>query len=348
VSTNKKRKVYRWSLAIALLFIAAIAAVLVTGQIARHNLAKRYPPPGVMISSQGHRLHLHCEGQGPVTILLEAGLNEFSIHWYKLQSLLAQKTKTCAYDRAGLGWSEPSAQPATIDNAVMDLRSILQTAGANQPIILVGHSYGTLLVRLYARRYPQNIKAMILLDPANENMAEAIQGYGEVTAAGTRQFKTFSLVASLGLMALATDSIPAGQLQGEAVAQYRAALAAGSFFKGAEAETGEMVNNLHAMQTYAQKSPSTVPNTSPVIIISRGQPEPMPGLPEKSARSLEQTWSQLQTDLVNRLHAKQIIAEKSGHHVQLSQPELVYETIVPFINDNGIDAGSPSEGSGSK
>jgi pimeloyl-ACP methyl ester carboxylesterase len=310
-----------------------IVGLLIAGRVARRVLINRFPPPGTMVEVQGHRLHVRCEGQGPVTVLLESGLNDFSLQWSRLQPLVAQAARTCSYDRAGLGWSEPSPHPPTIDNAVKDLRAVLESLYRQTPLILVGHSYGSLLVRMYAQQYPRNIKAIILLDPANEFMAERIPGYTEALNSGTDRFKKLARLASLGLVALSTSRIPADLLPEEALYQYRAVLASRSFLKAAAAESAEMAKNLQAMQGYPQAALAQIP----VTIISRGQSEPIPGLPDRSATALEGTWAALQSDLVERFNAKHLIAERSGHNVQLSQPELVYECIKSFI-----DEGSPA------
>jgi len=241
--------------------------------------------------------------------------------------LLAKKTRTCAYDRAGLGWSDESQEPASLQSAVSDLQAVLRSEGNQQPVILVGHSYGALPVRAYAQQHPQNIKAIVLLDPASDFMAEKIPGYTDALDKAAAQFGNLAPLASLGFIAFSTESIPANQLQGEALNQYRAVLASGNFFKAAAAETAAMRNNLKAMQTVPQTALADIP----VVIISRGQSEPIPGLPEHSAQTLEQTWAELQTDLVQRLHARQVFAKQSGHNIQLSQPDLVYESVKPFI-----------------
>ena len=309
------------------LLALSVVGLVIFGQIARRNLGKRFPPPGAMLGLPGYRLHVRCEGRGPVMVLLQAGLNDFSLQWSRLQPLLAQETRTCSYDRAGLGWSEPSPSPPTITHAVDDLHAVVQSTSADAPLVLVGHSYGSLLVRLYAQQHPENIRAIVLLDPANEFMAERMPGYAQALASAVDQFRKLARLASLGLIALSSKSVPADRLDGEALQQYRAVVAAGSFFKAAAAETAEMLNNLRAMQA----APQTALASIPVVIISRGQPEAIPGLPNKSAQTLEQTWADLQTDLVNRLNARQIIAERSGHDIQLSQPELVHDIIKRII-----------------
>ncbi len=317
---------------ILLVFLALLAIVLVglllAGQVARQLLIKRFPPPGKMLELQGYSLHVRCEGHGPVTILLEAGLNDFSLQWSRLQQLLSQKAATCSYDRAGFGWSDSSPNPPTIDNAVNDLHAVVQSLQNPTPLILVGHSYGSLVMRMYAQRYPDNVRALVLVDPANEFMAERIPGYTQALESGIHQFRRLSLVASLGLAALFPKSIPASELQGETLRQYRAVVASRSFLRAAAAETAEMINNLQAMQDFPQTALAKIP----VVIISRGRPERIPSLPTSSAQALENIWAALQTDLVERLNATQVIAEQSGHNIQLSQPELVYDAIKPFID----------------
>ena len=311
-----------------MLLAILIVGLLIAGRVARRILIKRFPPPGTMLELQGYRLHVRCEGQGPVTILLEAGLNDFSLHWSRVQQLLSRETRTCSYDRAGLGWSDPSPNPPTIENAANDLHAVLGSLSRPTPLILVGHSYGSLLLRMYAQQYPKDIRAIVLLDPANEFMAERIPGYAAALESGVDQFRRLVPLASLGLVALSAKSIPASQLQGEALQQYRAVVASRGFLKAAALESAEMPENLRVMRAFPQTALAKIP----VVVISRGQPEQIPGLPNDSAQALEETWAALQADLVERLNARHIIAERSGHSIQLSQPELVYEAIKPFID----------------
>lgn len=192
---------------------------------------------------------------------------------------------------------------------------------------MVGHSYGAIIVRLYAQLHPERIRAIILLDPANEYMPERIEGYSEVLSKVSSQFKTLAFMADAGLVALMPNKIPAGNLSGETLDQYRAALASGHFLRAAAAESKAIVPNLKFMQTQDQSNLANIP----ITIISRGLADPIPGLPENSANSLETTWSSLQNDLVKRLHAKHLLADNSSHSIHLQQPELVYQAIKPFL-----------------
>jgi len=307
--------------------IIAVIGTYIAGQIAKNKLAQRFPPTGIIIDSGAHQIHVKCNGDGPVTIILEAGLNDFSIHWNRVVPLLSKDTRTCAYDRAGLGWSTSHAVSAKLQDAVANLQTVVSTVSNNKPLVLVGHSYGSLIVRLFAQLHPERIRAIILLDPANEHMPERIKGYSEVLTAVASQFNTLSRLADFGLVALMPNKIPTGVLSGEALDQYRAVVASSHYLNAAAAESQAMVPNLRYMQTQDQSNLINIP----ITIISRGLADPIPGLPNESANSLENTWSELQQDLVNRLHAKQIVATTSSHSIHLMQPELVYETIKPYI-----------------
>jgi pimeloyl-ACP methyl ester carboxylesterase len=100
-------------------------------------------------------------GSGSPTIILEAGLSGDSSGWVRVQPRLAEATRVCAYDRAGYYFSDPGPMPRTADAAVDDLHRLLEIASLRGPIVLVGHSLGGLLARLYAATYPADVAALV-------------------------------------------------------------------------------------------------------------------------------------------------------------------------------------------
>ncbi len=117
----------------------------------------------------GRRLNLYCVGQGSPTVVFDAGLGGNSAVWDLVQPAVALKTRACAYDRAGLGFSDPATRSSTSANIVDDLQRLLTAAGIKPPYILVGHSYGGMNMRLYADDYPAEVAGMVLVDPADED-----------------------------------------------------------------------------------------------------------------------------------------------------------------------------------
>lgn len=121
--------------------------------------------------SDGRRLNLHCTGEGSPTVLLEAGLMGWSMIWHKVQAAAAARssTRVCAYDRAGMGFSDEAPTPRGIDMLAADLAALVEAAPLAPPLVLVGHSMGGLIVRRFAEEYPGKVAGMVLVDPSSEH-----------------------------------------------------------------------------------------------------------------------------------------------------------------------------------
>lgn len=125
----------------------------------------------------GRYLNLRCSGSGPQTVMLEAGAVADSSTWFKVQPLLAVHARVCAYDRAGFGFSSEGPLPRDLDADVSDLRALIQRAGLATPLVMVGHSLGSNIVRQYAGRYPADVSAMVLLDPPAQDVGRYASGW---------------------------------------------------------------------------------------------------------------------------------------------------------------------------
>lgn len=117
----------------------------------------------------GRKLNLYCLGEGSPVVIFESGLTEPINNWGWVQPSVARTTKTCSYDRAGVGFSDPINRPSTSANIVDDLHRMLKAANINPPYVLVGHSAGGLSARLYAHTFPDEVVGMVLVDPSDEN-----------------------------------------------------------------------------------------------------------------------------------------------------------------------------------
>src|SRR5215211_8029506 len=163
-----------WMIA-GLLALAVIGAIYqaVATQIDRRT----YPPPGKLVDVGTHSLHINCVGRGSPTVILEAANLGMSAHWVRVQQLLAQTTRVCAYDRAGLGWSESGTEPRDAKQISSELHTLLKGADTEAPYVLVGHSYGGLYARMYAARYPNQVAGVVLVDSSHpEQFTRSPQG----------------------------------------------------------------------------------------------------------------------------------------------------------------------------
>ena len=133
----------------------------------------------------GRSLFMHCVGSGSPTVVLDAGFPGDSTGWHDVQPQLGRTTRTCAYDRAGLGNSV--AQPGVHDarDELSDLQRLLDHAHLDAPYVLVGHSYGGLLARLFARAHPREVAGVVLVDAVGRDQIRrtlAVWPRGELPA----------------------------------------------------------------------------------------------------------------------------------------------------------------------
>ncbi|CAN5615306.1 alpha/beta hydrolase [soil metagenome] len=126
-----------------------------------------HPAPGRLIDVGGFRLHLNCSGRGSPAVVLDAALGGSSISWSLVQPQIAKLTRVCSYDRAGFGWSDAGPMPRTAGRIAAELRTLLDRGGVEPPFLLVGHSFGGLVMRVFARRHRPDVAGLVLVDPAH-------------------------------------------------------------------------------------------------------------------------------------------------------------------------------------
>jgi pimeloyl-ACP methyl ester carboxylesterase len=162
---------------------------------------RNFPPPGKLVDVGGHRLHLQCAGEGGPTVVLETGANGMSALWGWVQPEVAVHTRVCAYDRAGLGWSEPGPEPRDALHIARELRTLLRNAGEAPPYVLAGHSFGGLLVRVYADQYPEDVAGLVLLDSSHpDQIARFEKVLGKPSFLQAHLSELLPVLVRLGLM----------------------------------------------------------------------------------------------------------------------------------------------------
>lgn len=154
-------------LAIVLLAPGAAGAAELTA-----DLGREYARPHDAVDVGGRRLNLFCIGSGPDTVLFDAGGSDWSDVWALVQPTVAKTARACAYDRAGLGHSDPAPLPRTPVEIAQDLHALVVAAKLRTPLVVVGHSLGGFNVKLYAALYPDEVAGLVLVDPSEERTAE--------------------------------------------------------------------------------------------------------------------------------------------------------------------------------
>jgi pimeloyl-ACP methyl ester carboxylesterase len=123
-------------------------------------------PQQLVALRDGRKIHLFCLGKGSPTVILSSGLGDWAVFWGNVQAPIARKTRVCAWDRAGFGFSDPSSAPQDVSHTTTDLEDAFKRSKIDGPYVLVGHSMGGYESLLFADRHPRLVLGIVLIDPA--------------------------------------------------------------------------------------------------------------------------------------------------------------------------------------
>jgi pimeloyl-ACP methyl ester carboxylesterase len=289
-------------------------------------------PIGQLVDVGGYRLHLACQGEGSPTVVMEAAIGETGLLWSLVQPTVAQHSRACVYDRAGLGWSDASPKSRTALVMVEELRRLLANAEVPGPYVLVGHSFGGLLVRLYAARYPQEVAGLVLVDSAHEQQyrrapREIRELVPQLEEQARQQFEALKALIVSGLVDAGMLPVPPG-LPASAAETFRALVAASPKHVETFIAEQQAVAAIHAELA----ADITSLGALPLIVLSHGQPMAMPGLTDTVNQTYEQLWQELQAELAAlSSRGRLAVAQDSGHYLQLEQPQLVIDAIAEVV-----------------
>jgi pimeloyl-ACP methyl ester carboxylesterase len=289
LQTAKPRsRVSIWLKRIALWLVIGIGSLAAIGAvyqlIATAVDQRTFLPPGEMIDVGGYSLHLNCAGQnadGQPTVILEPGLGATSSVWAWIQPEVAKTTRICAYDRAGMGWSDPSPAPRDAQHIATELHTLLQNAQIHGPYVLVGWSYGGLYVRSYANQYHDEVAGLVLLDSSSPEQCTSTSGGRAQCASFAKIYSIAPVLARLGVMRVMGLFQPASGLP---ALQSEELLASFSATKDWDAQSAEFLAS-PATNTQALSSESL--GSIPLLVLTATDHGTPP--------DLEQLWQGWQT-----------------------------------------------------
>jgi pimeloyl-ACP methyl ester carboxylesterase len=190
----------KWFVGIGIgLVVLAVSIGAAYQWLFEHRDLAATPPPGNLVDVGGHRLHLWCIGSGDPAVVYDAGLGGTSLAFADAKLLIADFTRVCTYDRAGMGFSDPGPLPRTSRRIASELSALLERSGMPLPVVLVGASFGGYNVRMLASEYSDQVAGLVLLDASHED-----QGARYAAAGLPSQIPPYArlipMAASLGVM----------------------------------------------------------------------------------------------------------------------------------------------------
>jgi len=277
-------------------------------------------PKGQLVRIGQRSLHAVVTGENKhdqPTVILESGMGGCSLDWSLVQPEISKHTKVISYDRSSFGWSTGTMDRPTCQNYVHELRLLLNEMNLKPPYILVGHSYGGMMMRLFAAQHPEEVKGLILVDSTHESRYldhSMSQHRNAEREKNLRLFRLGYLLSPIGLPRLLKRHIGANRLPSHIQSKVTALGRSNKAFRAVYLEL--ICTEESAVQL---KNAPPLKEDMPVIVLSAGKQS--------------EDWKKSQEELLNLTkQTKRIMVEDSWHSIQIYQPQVVVEAIKNLLN----------------
>lgn len=293
--------------------LLVLVGSLVARQVAVSRAERDFPPPGRLVEIDGRSSHIHCTGDGVPTIVLESGLDDRgSWSWATVQEELSRISRVCAYDRAGMLWSEPRPGPRDAERIADELHALLGAASETPPYVMVGHSFGGLYVRVFDDRYPGETTGFVFVDASHPEQEERFP------AEVRQMMRANSDENPRWLLRIFT---PFRILTGERPTP-RTAYWWRTFTEGvlAEAAADEAI--------YEQAARTGPLGDRAVIVLTSGMPMEMPGISEKGNVAMGRVMLELHGELAAlSTNSDHRVVDGAGHYIHRDRPGAVVAAV---------------------
>jgi pimeloyl-ACP methyl ester carboxylesterase len=314
---------------VLILVFALILAGFLIERRAEKDAFAQINPPGQRIDVGEYRLYMLASGErrpGQPLVLLEAGHGDWSKCWANVQPEISQFARVLSYDRAGSGWSDPGPIPRTPQRMVLELHKLLEQAGESGPYLLVGHSMGAPLSRLFYQYYPSEVAGMVWVDPAHERMDRFLPFWKSALFSLLIALQAGRVVSRLGLARLVGKRILIAAypyvLEEREQSELLAQLNGPRFFDWLYAETF----GFSRASDWPEENPSL--GSLPVISIeAQYSPDPPPYYTKKLWRQFLTGWHAIHDDSCRLSSCVVRVPVQTGHAVMHEAPQVVVEAV---------------------
>jgi len=330
-SASPRSWLRRVALALLLIVFSLLLAGFLYENISEARDLRFNPKPGRRFDAGGFKMHIDCTGEGTPAVILDSGLGDTYISWRKVQPDIAKLTRVCSYDRAGLGYSDPSPNARTSKVIAQELHALLGAAQVPPPYVLVGHSMGGYDVRLYASLYPREVVGMVLVDASHPDQENRLPAeLRNMEGSWQREAQFLEYTTPLGVPRLL------GLCENDPVQ------------RAAECNFHSAHEALSEMRAFRQSAAQTAATGSlgnlPLAVLSHDPDKPSADLPADLAKPVNEAWEKMQEDLSHlSTRGTQTIAKGSSHYIQLDRPDLVIDAVHTVVTDARSPQVAPSQ-----
>jgi pimeloyl-ACP methyl ester carboxylesterase len=311
-----------FGLLLTILLLAACGFIYENISEARDRRFNPMPGRRVEIVSDGSSLYMHidCSGEGTPAVVLDSGLGDSFVSWQKVQPEMAKFTRVCSYDRAGIGYSDPSPRPRTSQVIAEELNSLLRAVGVSPPYVLVGHSMGGYDVRVFAGLYRNEVAGMVLVDASHPDQEKRLPiELGDMEASWLREAEFLEFGMPFGIPRFL------GLCDENAVVR-----AADCNFHTSQEGVAEMKN---FRQSATQAAAAGSLGDLPLAVLSHDPDKPSAELPADLVKPTNDAWEKMQEEMAHlSTRGTQMIAKNSGHYIQIDRPDVVIEAVRSVVD----------------
>jgi pimeloyl-ACP methyl ester carboxylesterase len=323
----------------AVTLLALVVVGLVYQALGSRRSSHRFPPPGRLVDIGACRLHTVCHGKGDPTVILESGIAASSLSWALVQPDVARFTRACAYDRAGLAWSDPPRAPRTIARIVEELHGLARNADLPPPYVLVGHSFGAFVCLTYAANHRDETGGLVLVDPPSEWMTLTTRQV-RMLKGGIYLSRLGALLARVGFVRLCLALLTGGA---PSVPRNFVKVFGPTTARTLERLVGEVQKLPPAVHPVVQAlwcQPKCFQAIAEHLGALRGAPdlahvESLGDLPMVVISSCDQPPNVLEAHEAlarTSTRGRHVVASTSGHWVQFDEPELVTRIVHEVVD----------------
>lgn len=319
------RLVRRGARLVAVLVVVVLLVAALYEHIGAWRDGRVLKQVGRSVDIGGRTLNIHCAGEGSPAVVFVSGRTAPGYIWTLTQRGVSPLTSACWYDRADIGWSEAGPDPAWGDQAARDLHQLVQHAGIARPLVLVGHSFGGHVIRLYHHAYPGEVSGMVFADAAHED-AGTIRGMPHHERPPVPRGLILGLSTVLGRLGmirfLASDPGPPPKQWSAAEWDILARLRRQRNVLLADAKVGPG----HATDDLVRSAGGL--EDMPLIVLTQGNPSS----PSSASPGVLRGWLDLQRSLAQRSRrGRQVVVPDSGHGMPVEAPGAIIKAVREIV-----------------